>query len=107
MVTLHLLRYVGDDGFGASLKDQLPFDEGSHRVRGASGALLVLFHGYLCDIRDAIVVVLATEIILRMAGMLGEDSERFLQFDLLPIKNMMSYNEHWHPLVEKGRKAAV
>lgn len=58
---LHLLGHIGDYGFGASLKDQLPFDEGSNRVRGGTGALLIRFHGYLCDISAAAVVVMATE----------------------------------------------
>ena len=52
---LHLLRYISDDGFGACLKDQLPLDEGRHRVRGGSGSLLVHFHGYL----GGIIVVMA------------------------------------------------
>lgn len=78
---LHLFRYVSDDGFRARLKDQLPLDEGRHRVRSGGGFLLVCFHGYL----GGIVVVLATCGVLRMAGMLGEDSEGFLQFDLLPV----------------------
>lgn len=75
---LHLFRHVGDYGFGTSLKDQLPFDESSHRVGGGSWALLIHFHGDLCDISTASVVVVATEDILRMAWVLGEDGERFL-----------------------------
>ena len=50
----HPLGYIRDDRFGARLEDQLPFDEGRHRVRGGGGggggSLLVRFHGYLCDV---------------------------------------------------------
>lgn len=68
--------------------------------------MLVCFHRYLRDIIAVIVVVMAGQAIPQMAGMLGEDSEGFLQFDLLPIQDMMSYNKHWHPLVEGERKTA-
>lgn len=105
-VMLHLLGYVSDDGFGARLKNQLPFDEGRHRVRGGDGSLLVRFYGYECNIIIVIVIVMAAQPILWMARMLGEDSQRFLQFDLLPVQNMMSYNQHWHPLVKGRRKTA-
>lgn len=98
---LHLLGHISDDGFGACLEDQLPFDEGRHGVRGARGYLLIRFHGYLCDIITLIGVIMAAQAILRMAGMLGQDSEGFLQFDLFPVQNVMSYNQHWHPLVDR------
>lgn len=66
--------------------------------------MLVRFHGCLYDIILVTVIVMAAQSNLQMVGMLGEDSKAFLQFDLLPIQNMMSYNQHWHPLVEDGRK---
>lgn len=100
---LHPLGYISDDGLGPRLEDQLPFDEGGHRVRGALGSLLISFHGNLCGI---IAVILAAQAILQMAGMLGEDSKGFLHFDLFPIQNVMSYNQHWHPLVDGKRKTA-
>lgn len=90
-VLLHLFGHVCDDGFGARLKDQLSFDECLHWVRG--GVLPVRFHG----------IVMA---VLRMAWVLHEDGERFVQFDLLPVQNVMSNDEHWHPLVEEIWTAA-
>ncbi|KAG7231147.1 hypothetical protein INR49_027187 [Caranx melampygus] len=93
-----------DDGFGTSLKDQLPLDEGRHIVRLGGGVSLACFHGYLCDIA---VIVTADQGILRVAAVLSEDGKLFLQLDLLPIENVMSYNQHWHPLVEGGRRAAT
>lgn len=48
--------------------------------------MLVRFHRHLCDIIVVVVVVvMAAKAVLQMAGMLGEDSEGFLKFDLLPI----------------------
>lgn len=91
-VPLHLLGHISDDGFGTSLKDQLPLDEGRHIVRLGGGVCLVCFHGYLCGIATVIAV-------------LSEDSKLFLQLDLLAVQNVMSYNQHWHPLVEGGRRA--
>lgn len=104
LTPLHLLGYISDDGFGSRLEDQLPLDEGRHIVRLGGGVILVCFHGYLCDI---VVIFLADQGVLRGAALLGEDSKLFLQLDLLPIKNVMSYDQHWHPLVEGGRRAAV
>ncbi len=66
-VMLHLLGHISDDGFGPRLKDQLPFDEGRHRVRGGGGSLLVRFHGYLSDIIVVIAIVMAARAILRLA----------------------------------------
>lgn len=57
----------------------------------------------MCDIPAAIVVVMAAQGILQMAGMLGEDGKGFLQFELLSIENMMSNYKHWRPLQEEER----
>lgn len=61
-------------------------------------SLLVRFHGYLSD-------VIIGAGVLRVSRVFGEDGERFVQFDLLPVENVMSYDEHRHPLVEKQRTA--
>lgn len=104
-MSLHLLGNICDDRLGTRLKDQLPFDDGRHRVRGGGRSLLIRLHGYLRDIIPVVDVVMAGQANLRMARVLGENSEGFFQFDLLPIQNVMSYNQHWHPLVE-GRRTA-
>lgn len=57
----------------------------------------VRFHG---NLTDAI-----SETVLRMPRVLGEDGEGLLQFDQLPVENVMSYDQHRHPLVEKRRTA--
>lgn len=95
VVLLHLLGYISDDRFGADLKNQFCFNECGHRIRCGSRALLVCFHCFLCYF---IVVTAVTA--LWMARVLGENSKGFLQFDLLPVDNVMSYNQHWHPLVD-------
>lgn len=93
--TLQLLGHVCDDGFGTHLEDQLAFDEGGHRVRGAIGILNHGFHGAL---RVTLTVPLA------VAGMLGEHSEGFLQVDLFPKQNVMSDDQHWHALNAIGEE---
>lgn len=104
-MSLHLLGNICDDRLGTRLKDQLPFDDGRHRVRGGGRSLLIRLHGYLRDIIPVVDVVMAGQANLRMARVLGENSEGFFHFDLLPIQNVMSYNQLWHPLVE-GRRTA-
>ena len=104
-MSLHLLGNICYDRLGTRLKDQLPFDDCRHRVRGCGRSLLICLHGYLHDIIPATDVVIAVQADLQMARVLGEDSEGFFQFDLLPIQNVMSYNQHWHPLVD-GRRTA-
>lgn len=96
---LQLLGHVSDDGFRACLENQLLFDEGGHGVRRTHDSMLVCF--YLCDIAAINATIMAA---LRMARMLGDDSERFLQVDLFPIQNVMSYNYYRHPLVDRGQK---
>lgn len=99
---LHLLGDIGNDGFGACLEDYFFLDEGRDRVGGrATGALLLCFHGFLVVV---VVVVRATTGTVGMARVLGEDGEGFLQFDDLPIQNVMPYNEHGHALVEESRR---
>lgn len=86
---LQFFGHICDDGFGTHLEDQLAFDESGHWVRGANGILNHSFHRAL---RGTLRVP--------VAGMLGEHSEGFLQFDLFSKQNVMPYDQHWHPLMD-------
>lgn len=61
--------------------------------------MLVRFHGYLSDI-----IILGAGV-PRASRVFGEDGERFLQFDQLPVENVMSHNQQRRPLVDKQRTA--
>lgn len=79
---LYFLGHISNDRFRACFKDQLLFDYSRDSVGGR--LLLASFYGYL--------------IFLWEARVLQQDSKRFLQFDLFPIQDVMSHNQHWYTL---------